>query len=238
MNLRDILNSIELFIKKGVEYVIAIYPYVYSYPYWRDQSVVLTLSPLVGGEQARKICTDIYKLLKYLDLDLELRKKVQRLLLNDKYITSVIIEEAKKRLSTANAYEKRLLKIVYTLIRAPETSLMLKIRITEDEHGFTTISEQALNSLIKDKVDLGALLVKYFLAFKVMIWEGSELKLYPFVFSRLAESLSLMTDIKEANKAGNILGISMLYHIVFDIKNKDFLVHFFGEPLKHYAKKH
>jgi uncharacterized protein (UPF0335 family) len=241
--IRRIENSITSFAKKGPEYITALYSYFYSYPYWRKESVIETVKHLVGAKKAEKVFDQVHKVVKNFDLDFFLRKPVLELirrgiLLENKDVSSKLIESAEKRLRQISKNEMDILRTVYTLILAPETSLLTKVSFAQDEYGFITVSRKQLESLIKISIDdVEKLLVESFLAFKLKTWDDIILKFYPSVIKHLSKYLNIASIVNDVYTKGDLLSISILHHVVSGYGEKSFVPYFFGEPFESLCQK-
>ena len=201
VNVRDIEALVDSFVRKGIAYAVALYPFFHSYEK-AYINVVSTLEPAFGRDVAESIYRELSGAFSSVDLwtgvvvkgeKISLRDYLQKYILRDE-VTRIIASEAEKRVNTMSEEDRRILSVASAIIDVLKTrsypavdvsypSYRTKgIRVSStDEDYFSKLVSSVLGVNIPN---VRALFYKYLLGFQ-SDWESRRyyyhvLEIYPF----------------------------------------------------------
>jgi|GEM_PF-329204 hypothetical protein len=151
-NVKEIVNNL---VKKGVAYIVALYPFLYSfyskldpYPAARYDNVIKTLDPAFGTNNANMVYSDIEEVLEKLNMSAKIKiedKEVSLLEYLQKYIleehiSKIIFEEVENRFKQMSEKDKIALSVACGIIDIVKSKDYPKLTINIKMKDFLEIS--------------------------------------------------------------------------------------------------
>jgi len=222
INVKDIEAIIDSFVKKGVEYTVAFYPFIPSSYKERYENVIDTLRPAFGEKVAEKVYQEIAEAFKNIDLwrdvivegrKVTLENHLQNYILRED-ITRIVLNEVDKRFNQMPEEERKILSVACAIIDAIKNKNYPGITVgypiynggisisSTDYENFSPLTSSVLGFEIHD---VRTLFYKYLLGFQrdssSHQYDYYKLEIYPFTISYI-KSLALRVSnyIKIPNK--------------------------------------
>jgi hypothetical protein len=208
INIKDIENIVISFVKKGISYAVALYPFVFSFEDSRHKNVIETLVPAFGEQVAEKVYRELSEVFKNIDLwtkviiegkEISLRDYLRNYISKNESITRVILNEVDKRYNQISDNERKILSVACAIIntlmnkRYPNISVYLSeiggINISSTDYEFFS---PLVSSIIGFEVkDVRMFFYKYLFGFQED-WSSRRhdyyvLHIYPFTISHIKD---------------------------------------------------
>jgi hypothetical protein len=262
VGINEVRAIVDNLAKKGVAYAVGLYPYIYSLDY-EYGNVRRTLEPAFGASVAERVWSEIAEALKgvdkYAKVRVEgreeyLRDYLQRHILKEE-VSSLIVDEIKRRLSQVPEVDKRILSVACAIVDKSYPEGYPAFSVHSRPEGFLEVSSsdgeyfsRVTSSLLDvEGLDVRALFCKYLLGFE-SDWSSRrhsyfELKIYPFAVSfvkALATEASnyikvptkhgIKPNLRDLYVKGDLLKLSIVDHALSTTEGSWFLESFFGRP--------
>ena len=234
INIDEVRTIVDSFVKRGIAYIIGLYPYLHSFEDYSYINTVNTLEPAFGRAIAEKVALEIKEVFKgisrYAKVIVEGREEklgdyLKGYVLSEN-ISRIILEELEKRFNQMTYEDKRILSVACAIIDAlmkksyPTISIGypsyrtggIGISSTDGEY-FSEVVSSVLGFNISN---VRALFYKYLLGFQCD-WSSRrhdyyELEIYPFTVAYVKKlSLEVSNYIKLLDRFNVRSKLSELY---------------------------
>jgi Icc-related predicted phosphoesterase len=208
-NVKKIVNN---FTKKGVAYIIGLYPFLYSRNENRYNNVISTLEPVFGRNIAETIYSEIEEAFKDLDMSIKVKIKnrkeelgdyLKRFILKGR-IPNMILKEVEERLKRMPKEDKKVLSVACAIINAIKNKNYPVLTVRNNNEFISIYSQnkeyfsEVVSSVLGfDIPNVRTLFYKYLLGFQSDLTTYHqnyyELKIYPFIqtyFEKLASEVT------------------------------------------------
>jgi len=124
VNVRDIEALVDSFVRKGIAYAVALYPFLYSFEEERWVNTIRSLEPAFGRDIAERIYRELTEAFKDINLwtkliiegeEAYLRDYLREYILRDD-VARVIVNEIEKRISLMSEEDKNVLSVACAII--------------------------------------------------------------------------------------------------------------------------